>query len=365
MSNINFVTLDFETATSNRASACEVGLAFVENGEIVKSESWFIKPYCNRFDEVNISIHGITPDMTASAPSFAEQWGTLSSRLKGKTVVAHYAPFDMGVIRDECDSNRLHYPECRFICSCALARFVMPGHYSYGLEPLCHHFGIDTFNHHRGEDDAVMTAKLLLQLCAKAKVDTIDELLEKYRYRYGSFEADTYKPFHRLRDYSNKLNLDQFAKDYQADETGFDDENPFYDKEVVFTGTMYRSRQEMMRMLLDIGGRTKDSVTKSTDYLVVGQQDFRIVGEDGMSGKQKKAMQMIKKGHHITIISEADFCEMMGKDLWKPRPKRNKSIIIEALSEEEEEINYRYYILADPTVEESPVFKRMKAEGRI
>lgn len=312
MNNIDFIALDFETATSNRASACEVGLAFVEGGEIVNSEAWFIKPFCNRFDEMNISIHGITPDMTSTAPSFAEQWETLSCRLKGKTVVAHYAPFDMGVIRDECDSSHLQYPECRFICSCALARFVMPGHYSYGLEPLCHHFGIDTFNHHRGEDDAVMTAKLLLQLCAKAKVDTIDELLEKYRYRYGSFEPEIYKPFHRLRDYSNKLSLDQFCKEYDADPSSYDEENPFYNKEVVFTGKMYRPRQDMMRMVMDIGGRTKDSLTKTTDFLVVGQQDYRIVGEDGMSGKQEKAMKMIEKGSSLQLLSEAEFLMMIG-----------------------------------------------------
>ena len=365
MSNINFVALDFETATSRRASACEVGLTFVEAGEIKLSDSWFIQPPLNMFDDMSISIHGIKPSDTANAPSFAEQWDKLSACLKGKTVVAHYAPFDMGVIREECQSNRLPYPNFRFVCSCALSRFVVPGMYSYSLEPLCHHFGIETDIYHRAYDDSKMAAKLMLTLCEKAKVDSIDELLEKYRYRYGSFEADLYKPFHRIRDYSNKPNLDQFDREYQADEADFDDENPFYDKEVVFTGTLYRSRQEMMQMLLDIGGRTKDSVTKSTDYLVVGQQDFRVVGDSGMSGKQKKAMQMIEKGHHITVISEADFCEMMGKDLWKPRPKQKKSIFIESLSEEEEEINYRYYILADPTVEESPIFKRMKAEGRI
>ena len=66
-----------------------------------------------------------------------------------------------------------------------------------------------------------------------------------------------------------------------------------------------------MRMVLDIGGRTKDTVTRSTDYLVVGQQDFRIVGQDGMSGKQKKAMQMIEKGASLVILSEAEFMEMI------------------------------------------------------
>lgn len=317
MSNINFVALDFETATSNRASACEVGLTYVEDGQIVKSDSWFIKPEENRFDGMNISIHGITPEMTANAPSFSDQWERLSGSLKGKTVVAHYSPFDMGVIRGECERCKLPYPDFRFICSCALSRFVVPGMYSYGLEPICNYFGIDIDNHHRGEADTIMTAKLVLALCKEAQVDSIDELVEKYNYCFGCFDNGCYTPFNHMRDYSSKTKLNKFVSEYEADESGFDNENPFFDKEVVFTGKMFLQRQELMRMVLDIGGRTKDSVTKTTDFLVVGQQDFRVVGQDGMSSKQKKAMQMIEKGAQLSILTEADFFEMMGDNIAK------------------------------------------------
>lgn len=309
MSNINFVALDFETATSIRSSACEVGLTFVEGGEIVRSESWLIKPPGNNYDPANISIHGITPSMTAKAPTFAEQWSRLASSVKGKTVVAHYAPFDMGVIREECQSNALPYPDFRFACSCALSRFVVPGLPSYGLEPMCFYFGINTEGHHRAEADTVMTAKLMLALCDKAEVNSLDDLVEKHRYRFGSFDGETYTHF--VRKYSHRSNLEQFAREYEADEEGFDDENPFYDKEVVFTGTMAVPRQELMRMVLDIGGRTKDSLTKTADFLVVGQQDYRVVGEEGMSAKQKKALQMIEKGASLTVLSENEFMQMI------------------------------------------------------
>lgn len=309
MSNINFVALDFETATSIRSSACEVGLTFVEGGEIVRSKSWLIKPPGNDYDPANISIHGIRPAMTTKAPSFAQQWDELSSSLKGKTVVAHYAPFDMGVIRDECQSNGLPFPEFRFVCSCALSRFVVPGLFSYGLEPMCLYFGINAEGHHRAEADTLMTAKLLLALCDEAKVDSIDELVEKYHYRFGSFQGDSYTNF--IRRNSHRSNLEQFVKEYEADEEGFDDENPFFDKEVVFTGTMSMPRQELMRMVLDIGGRTKDSLTKTADFLVVGQQDYRVVGEEGMSAKQKKAMQMIEKGASLIVLSENEFMKMI------------------------------------------------------
>lgn len=311
MSNLTFIALDFETATSQRASVCEVGLAFVENGEIGMSRSNLIRPPHNQYDSANIAVHGITPIMTDISPGFDMFWPTLANILQGKTVVAHYAPFDMGVIREECLRCGLPLPEFRYVCSCALARFVMPGFYSYGLEPLCDHFGIATDGHHRAGTDAMMTAKLMLRLCEIAEVDSIDSLVEKYRYRFGSFDGGVYTPFHRIRDYSGKYDLEQFAKEYQADASDFDEENPFYNKEVVFTGTMARPRHDLMQMVMDIGGRTKDSLTRSTDFLVVGQQDFRIVGEEGMSGKQKKAMEMIAKGAPLQVLSEAEFFMMI------------------------------------------------------
>ena len=41
---MDFITIDFETATTDRDSPCEIGLTFVEKNEIKDVESWLIKP---------------------------------------------------------------------------------------------------------------------------------------------------------------------------------------------------------------------------------------------------------------------------------------------------------------------------------
>jgi DNA polymerase-3 subunit epsilon len=51
-------------------------------------------------------------------------------------------------------------------------------------------------------------------------------------------------------------------------------------------------------------------VTDRTQVLVVGQQDYRVVGESGLSNKQKKAMAKLDKGQEIEILSEAEFLQM-------------------------------------------------------
>ena len=87
-----------------------------------------------------------------------------------------------------------------------------------------------------------------------------------------------------------------------------DEGNYFYGKNVCFTGTCsYGTRKELLQKIKDVGGIPSDSVTKKTEVLVVGQQDYRVVGEDGMSKKQEKAKALLDKGQDIEILSEIEF----------------------------------------------------------
>ena len=53
-SDINFIAIDFETATSKRASICEVGICVVRHGEIAETRSWLVRPEDNRYQYWNI-----------------------------------------------------------------------------------------------------------------------------------------------------------------------------------------------------------------------------------------------------------------------------------------------------------------------
>ena len=63
----------------------------------------------------------------------------------------------------------------------------------------------------------------------------------------------------------------------------------------------------MLQKIKDVCGILSDCVTKKTEVLVVGQQDYRVVGEDGMSKKQEKAKALLDKGQDIEILSEIEF----------------------------------------------------------
>ena len=66
-------------------------------------------------------------------------------------------------------------------------------------------------------------------------------------------------------------------------------------------------RADAQQLIANVGGTLGNGVTKQTDYLIVGQQDYRVVGDDGMSSKQEKAVKIIEKGATLEILSENDF----------------------------------------------------------
>lgn len=67
---LNFIAIDFETATGKRASICEVGIYVVRNGEIAETRSWLVQPENNLYSYWNMQCHGICPEDTEYSPSF-------------------------------------------------------------------------------------------------------------------------------------------------------------------------------------------------------------------------------------------------------------------------------------------------------
>ena len=111
--SLNFVAVDVETANAQRGSICSFGLAVVEDGNVVRTENWLTRPpsQLDWFDGVNISLHGITPDMVADAPPFAERLAQVLEVVGDRPVIAHNAGFDVGAIRQGCDADGLDWPE--------------------------------------------------------------------------------------------------------------------------------------------------------------------------------------------------------------------------------------------------------------
>lgn len=71
------------------------------------------------------------------------------------------------------------------------------------------------------------------------------------------------------------------------------------------------TRKEAITMVALTGGIPEKNVTKNTNILVVGEQDWRVVGKSGLSTKMKKAQSLLENGQNIEIMTEDDFIKML------------------------------------------------------
>lgn len=65
-----------------------------------------------------------------------------------------------------------------------------------------------------------------------------------------------------------------------------------------------------MQLVANVGGINSDTITKNTNYLVLGVQDYRKL-KDNKSNKIKKAETYILKGQDLKIISEDVFYDIL------------------------------------------------------
>ena len=100
MGNFRFVALDVETACSDAASICQIGLACVQLDDEIQTFSMLVNPR-SRFDSFNIRLHGIGPDHVAQAPGFAEALAMLLPLLTRHQLVQH-SNFDKQAVNAAC-----------------------------------------------------------------------------------------------------------------------------------------------------------------------------------------------------------------------------------------------------------------------
>ena len=101
----------------------------------------------------------------------------LATALSTATFVAHNAPFDLGFLRTE--ATRCGHPLTITspICTLALSRSLDPAKtHPHNLRELAKRYGITDVPNHDALADAVVTARLLPLLLAKANITTVDQL---------------------------------------------------------------------------------------------------------------------------------------------------------------------------------------------
>ncbi len=292
----SYVIIDLETTglSPEYDEIIELGAIKVENGECCETYQSLVKPKCD-IDEFIAELTGITNEMVASAPSIEEVLPAFFTFIGDGVVVGHNVSFDVNFIYD----NRIRcFGEPfknNYIDTLRISKKLYPDLSHHRLKDIVKLLNIEVSKEHRALGDCQTT-----YLCFEAMRK--DALL-----KYPS-EDD----FKNLFKRKHKEKFD--AHTLTTENTVFDETHPLYGKVCVFTGTLEKMiRKEAVQLVLDLGGICDNSVTKKTNYLILGNNDYCSSIKGGKSNKQKKAEELRLKGNDIEIIPEDVFYDMVAQ----------------------------------------------------
>lgn len=289
----NYTVIDLETTgfSTRYNDIIEIGCIKIRDGKIIDKYQTLIKPP----DPIPYLIEcmtGIKNEMVADAPSFSEIAQSVWDFLKDEIIVGHNVSFDVNFLYDNFFNTFNKKFQNDWVDTLRLSRKIVREIRHHGLMDLCSYFRIsieldnETFLHHRAINDCLIANDILKGLAIKIEKENID-LEELFKNKY---------------DFRN----------IQGDKTLFDEDHIFYEKNCVFTGKLERfMREDAAKIVANIGGHCENNVTKNTNFLIVGDMDYKEGLNGYKSNKLKKAEELIKKGQDLKILPESAFYDLV------------------------------------------------------
>jgi DNA polymerase-3 subunit epsilon len=169
----NLVFVDLETTGGNSAydRITEVGLVRVENGELVEEWSSLVNPE-RPIPSYIEAYTGITNEMVAAAPRFADIAALVRDKLRGAVFAAHSARFDYSFLRSEFRRLDIAF-SAKVLCTVKLSRRLFPSFAHHNLDALMERHGLSCSARHRALGDA----RVLHEFWRKLRLEVADEVL--------------------------------------------------------------------------------------------------------------------------------------------------------------------------------------------
>jgi DNA polymerase-3 subunit epsilon len=143
-----FTFFDVETPNRGNRRICQIGVIRAdERGSVDYRRSFFVDPE-TWFDDFCMSLHGITPQTVADAPTFDAVWlDELERVFAGSTLVAHNARFDIRVLSATLQHYGLNLAKCDYLCTVDMSRRYYPHLENHKLNTVAASLGIPLKHH--------------------------------------------------------------------------------------------------------------------------------------------------------------------------------------------------------------------------
>jgi exodeoxyribonuclease X len=169
-----YAVIDVEGNGQQPPDLVELAIVSVTAGAAGEPTAWLFKPD-EPITAMARRIHGITNNMVADAPAFADLAAEIRAHVEGAVLVAHNASVDLGVLRRKLPD----LAPTGVLDTLKLARRLLPGQASYRLGALVTALHLDDglppgLRPHRASYDALVTARLLIRLATRPDSTPMD-----------------------------------------------------------------------------------------------------------------------------------------------------------------------------------------------
>ena len=285
----DYCVLDTETTglSAYYDEIIEIGILRVRNNEIVDRYDQLIKPNFD-IDDFITALTGITNDMLEGMPSIDSVKTDVLSFIGDDIILGHNTSFDMRFLNEGFKTQLSN----QYMDTMQFARKLYPELKHYSLSDLTDYLGLHN-NEHRALADCIATKELYDAV--KTRMVEKNLVIEDLWPASGSHGGK---------------GID--IKAIKPDEVVVDKDGFFYNRHVVFTGKLEKMlRKDAMQIVVNLGGVLDNSVTKQTNYLILGDNDYNAILKGEKSSKHKKAEKLKLEGQDIEIIDERTFYDLL------------------------------------------------------
>lgn len=283
----DYCVLDTETTglSAYYDEIIEIGMLKIRNGKIVEMYSQLIEPE-NEIDPFITELTGISNEMVAGMPHIEETQTAIMNFIGQDVIVGHNISFDIrflnAAFNDAIDNE--------YMDTMQFSRKLFPELKHHRLSDMAELLKL-TNNEHRALADCVTTHELY---------ECIKNIMRKKQLDISDLWVLT---GHNTID----------IQSIRPDSDNFDKDGFFYGKHVVFTGKLEKmSRKTAMQAVVNLGGELDAGVSKTTNYLILGNNDYNAILHGEKSAKHKKAEKLKLEGQDIDIIDEFTFYDLAG-----------------------------------------------------
>lgn len=277
--NINeeIIIYDVETTGLNvdKERLTEIGAVKIKNMRVVDSFNTFVNPQ-KPIPQNITDLTGINDSMVANAPledeavrQFLEFCGD------NPVMVAHNARFDNSFIDAVCKRHGIPH-EYSSIDSLVMCRAMLPELTRHKLDTVAKHLKLGKFDHHRACDDAMMLAKIFLELMGRAVRQNGIETFEDLNYKLNKIDVKKLKSYHQIILVKNSVGLKNLYKLISYSQINY-----FYKKPLMPKSELLKHREglifgsaceagELFRAIIDRRPQKEiEELAKFYDYLEI------------------------------------------------------------------------------------------------